>query len=228
MRRRHRRARVVRVGLAALRRRARVERRQDIGRTARARTARRRDHDRRTEVRVRSTRTCTRRCCDRDHARAIRGRRVGDVLVLVARRDDEHRAAIARARDRCLETSRTHRHPPRLRLSTFAEFAFAGTPLTVPPDAHVIASTMSGHRAAALAEHAHGDDLRAVRHRRDAFRVVRERGDRARHMRAVPARVRGRNGRRRTRCLPYQSPSSFGFESRPLPSRASAAVEMKS
>src|SRR6185369_7734836 len=33
--------------------------------------------------------------------------------------------------------------PPSERLSTLATFALAGTPETLPPDAHVIASTMS-------------------------------------------------------------------------------------
>ena len=80
--------------------------------------------------------------------------------------------------------------PPKLMLNTLARFGFAGMPVvdaSVRPTGPMHCGDDVGVEAAALAEHAHRQDLDvAVAHAGDADAVVGGRTDQAERLRAVP------------------------------------------
>ena len=78
--------------------------------------------------------------------------------------------------------------PPSEMLITLAGLAFAGTPATAPPDAQTIASAMSEVKPPHLPSTRAGTTFALNATPATPLRVVGDRGDRARHVRAVPAR----------------------------------------
>src|SRR5690606_30644643 len=138
-------------------------------------------------VRVRRTRTEEARRPHRHYVLAVRRARVACVAALVAGRDDDDRAALARSVDRLLQIARATARAGGLRRGVED---LGGLRVTLRPGNLAARGPRDAagdvvHRAAAPAEHADVLNLCSGSIADDADRVLR-RGDRPRDMRAVP------------------------------------------